>query len=195
MNFKDKYLLGQCSINHIDDCAAEWHSKEHTDGGLMEYLGLTEPEYEEWLRSGNSNLFEQLLDNQRRQQHFRIYQLDFDEGQTTIPFAFCGIDSLHKAGYEQPPAANYRLICEHMIVCPNTSSNSEVLEQIFKTYNNQLPEDYHGRSLSPSDIVELYSEKERIYFYRDTDKFVPVRFSPFLTKPLVKNEFFTLDKN
>lgn len=187
MNFKNKYLFGQCSLNHIDDCAAEWQSREDTNDSLMEYLGLAKSEYEEWLRTGTSSVLEQLLDSQRRQRSFRIYQLDFDDGQTTIPFAFCGIDALHKAGYEQPPASNYRLVYEHNIVSPKTCSNLEVLEQIFNTYNNQLPNDYHGRSLSASDIIELHNETERMYFYCDTNQFVPVRFSPFLAKPLMKD--------
>ena len=113
---------------------------------------------------------------------FRIYQLLFDEGRETIPFAFKGIQDLHKAGYEQPPASDYRLVCDSELACPEEWKDMEILEQISAHYGNQVPEGYRGRPLASSDVVELDDGTGRRYFYIDGRTFKPVRFSPFLVK-------------
>ena len=113
---------------------------------------------------------------------FRIYQLLFDEGRETIPFAFKGIQDLHKAGYEQPPASDYRLVCDSELACPEEWKDMEILEQISVHYGNHVPEGYKGRPLASSDVVELDDETGRRYFYIDGRTFEPVRFSPFLAK-------------
>ena len=115
---------------------------------------------------------------------FRIYQLLFDEGRETIPFAFKGIQDLHKAGYEQPPASDYRLVCDSELACPEEWKDMEILEQISAHYGNHVPEGYKGRPLASSDVVELDDETGRRYFYIDGRTFEPVRFSPFLVKPM-----------
>lgn len=115
---------------------------------------------------------------------FRIYQLLFDEGRETIPFAFKGIQDLHKAGYKQPPASDYRLVCDSELACPEEWKDMEILEQISAHYGNHVPEGYKGRPLASSDVVELDDETGRRYFYIDGRTFEPVRFSPFLAKPM-----------
>lgn len=35
-----------------------------------------------------------------------------------------------------------------------------------------------GRPISPSDVIELYDEEKRDYYYVDSPQFVPVRFFP-----------------
>ena len=119
---------------------------------------------------------------QRRFWRFRVYQVDFGEKNVTIPYAFRGIAALHKAGYEQPPAADYRLVHDGGVFCPKKWSETEVLEQVYSRYREQPPDDFAGRPLSPSDVVELYDEESRSYFYCDKNEFVPVRFSPFFCK-------------
>lgn len=123
-----------------------------------------------------------LLDFPHRRYRFRIYQLCFDAGQETIPFAFKGIRDLHKAGYEQPPASEYRLVCDSELACPEEWKDTEILEQISAHYGNQVPEGYKGRPLASSDVVELDDGTGRRYFYIDGRTFEPVRFSPFLVK-------------
>ena len=59
-----------------------------------------------------------------------------------------------------------------------------MLERIFALCNDHFPVGYEGRSLSPSDVVELYDDNSRRYFYCDTRGFVPVSFSPLLAKPI-----------
>lgn len=183
MNFKQQYLCGCCGIDHIDDCIGEWHAAPENGVGLTEYLGLTEQEYGVFLRNNPADAFETLLNSQRRQQHFRIYQIDM-ELVKTVPYAFVSVEKLHELGYEQPRASDYRLMHDNVMFCPNEQRESEILERIFSRFNECHPADYRGRSLSVSDVVELYDGGERRYFYRDSTRFTPIGFSPMLAKPL-----------
>ena len=126
------------------------------------------------------------MEAQRRRQRYRVYQLILS-GAKTIPFAFRGIDHLHKAGYQQPPAADYQLVYDGEICCPQVQEETVVLERIFCLCNDNFPAGYAGRSLSPSDVVELYDKGGRRYFYCDTDGFAPVQFSPLLAKQVPKS--------
>lgn len=119
----------------------------------------------------------------QKTQRFRFYQLDFGERQEPIPFAFKGMEALHKAGYEQPPAAEYRMVFEGEKSCPAEWSDGEFLQYLQRYYCDDVPEDFPGRPLAPSDVVELYDNEGRRYYYADTKSFVAVRFSPFLAKP------------
>lgn len=181
MNFKQMYLSGRCSWEAIDEWVKQWHSEKETMCQLAEFLGLTKDEYEVFCRDGSDSLRCQ-LDSQRRCWNFRIYQLEFSAEQKTIPFAFKGIQALFKAGYEQPPAAAYRLVWDGRIFCPADQTEPAVMEQINNQFNDNLPNEYSGRSLSSSDILELYDENSRRYYYVDCSQYVQVCFSPFLAK-------------
>lgn len=183
MNFKERFLAGECGIDDIRGYIERRHTVSGDDVGLAEYLGLTETEYETYASEGAAVL-QRLLLPKRKEQKFRIYQLDFGENLQAKTFAFEGIEALHKAGYEQPPAAEYRLIHDGTLFCAVEMDDNAVMEQIFCRYNDNLPENYHGRSVSPSDVIELYGDGKRIYFYCDRACFVPVRFSPVLAKPM-----------
>lgn len=65
---------------------------------------------------------------------------------------------------------------------------TERLQYLKAYYQSLVPQDYRGRLLAPSDIVELYGKEGRRYFYVGAKDFEPVRFSPFLAKPLPQNE-------
>ena len=123
--------------------------------------------------------------NQRRQQAFRIYQLRLDEEQPTVPFAFGGIKELHQAGFEQPPADKYNRVYDGELFCTDDEDEQHCLNRIFEQYNEELPEGYPGRSIAPSDVIELYDDSTRRYYYCDRDTFCPVKFSPMLAKPLM----------
>ena len=182
-SFKASYLFGKCSFEAIGSYIADWQTDQKKGISLQEYLGLAKAEYELYTRNEASEL-ECLLNSQRHCWKFRIYQLDFDGEQKTIPFAFMGIEALYKANYTQPPAVEYRLMCEDTLICPADMLEEQVLDYIFSRYSGKLPEHYHGRSLAPSDVVELYDQGKRSYFYRDKGNFVPVNFSPFFAKPM-----------
>ena len=125
---------------------------------------------------------------QRRRQEFRIYQLDLSAGQV-IPFAFQGIKAMFDAGHQQPPAKAYRLVCSGALTVPASQEEDDTLRQIAQRYNDDFPPGYTGRSVAPSDVLELYDEQSRKYFYTDRDgKFVPVRFSPALVQNRVSDQ-------
>lgn len=181
MPFKEKYLLGLCDFDYLFDCIEAWHNSKLSGMGLARYLGLTDSEYGT-LCSKSEDVFRKLMDVQRRSQRFRIYQLDFGPEQKSIPFAFQGIEALKEAGYDQPPAAMYRQIWDYEIMCPTAWQEEQVLRHIGKHYSDRMPEEYMGRPLAPSDVVELYDGESRRYYYVDTQGFILVRFAPFLAK-------------
>lgn len=180
--FKQDYLSGLCVLKDINRYEELWKNVQESEISLPEYLGLSEQEYQVWQEDRTGGQLEKLLTAQRRRQQFRIYQLEFDDQNAYIPFAFKGIDELHKAGYEQPPAASYCLACESEVICPAEREETEVLSQIFHGFSHWQREGYEGRVPAPSDVIELYDKEGRKYFYCDTKGFVPVRFSPFFAK-------------
>lgn len=184
MNFKQRFIYGLCTFDTIDDEIEAWHESAEHSGTLEEHLGFTAEEYSAFLQ-GDMDAFEQYLHSLQRKQDFRIYQLDFSDGKTK-KFAFEGLKGLRKAGYEQPPASEYCLVFEGVMPCGIDDSDEVCLKLIFDQYNDKLPENYSGRSLAPSDVVELHDEGGRRYFYRDKDAFCPVKFSPMLAKKMKK---------
>ena len=183
MNFKERFISGLCDMNELDEAVEKWHTSPEIKEPLYDYLGLTDDEVNAWLKSGSEETLKNMLLEQQKRQRFRIYQLDIANGKT-ISFAFRGINDMRNAGYEQPPAAEYRLIYDGEYLCNSIISNEEVLQQIFEKYNDNVPADYTGRSVSPSDIVELYDEGKRLYFYCNLSDFVAVKFSPLLAKQM-----------
>ena len=79
--------------------AQAWENSPEQGNDLRSYLGLDETEYAAF-RAGADALGKALLP-QRRQQQFRIYQMDFSAGQV-IPFAFQGIKAMLEARYRRP---------------------------------------------------------------------------------------------
>lgn len=124
---------------------------------------------------------QEIPEDMRREQLFRIYQLDISQGRV-IPFAFGGMHLLQKAGYEQPPAAEYRLVHDGSLSYTEGESVHTRLMRLVERYKDDLPEGYHGRNLAPSDVIELYDDEQRKYYYRDEKGFWPVQFSPMLAR-------------
>lgn len=179
MNFRQRFMYGLCDFDAIDDDIEDWHESTECDCELHEYLGLSDDEYSCFVR--NSDEFESRLLSQRQEQGFRIYQLDVSLLKT-IPFAFSGMEELQKAGHEYPPAAEYRLVHEGTLLCDENEDDTQRLTRIAKRFGDVLPKDYTGRSVAPSDVLELYDKTGRRYFYRDIGRFCPVKFSPMLAK-------------
>ena len=50
-------------------------------------------------------------------------------------------------------------------VAQRGQNDMEVLGRLFLDFNEHLPEDYRGRPLAPSDVVELDCQGKRTYFY------------------------------
>lgn len=183
MNFKEMYLNGMCPFGYIDSCADQWRSRPDIGVSAEDFLGLTHEEYQMYLQALPGASLKECLDAQRRTQKFRVYQLDF-KGVETYPFAYRGIEDMREAGYEQPPAERYQLVYDGELTYPKTWSETDVLRRIYELYNDDLPEDFHGHSLSKSDIVELYDGDNRDFFYSDDSRFTPVRFDAERAKPM-----------
>jgi len=113
MTFKEQYLNGLCGLEMLEACTEKWHAMKVDSISLRDYLGLTEQEYDAYLQTDPGVSFQKLLDSQRKTQRFRVYQLELEHGETRA-FAFGGIDALHKAGFQQPPAAEYTLVYDGM---------------------------------------------------------------------------------
>lgn len=179
MNFKDKFIHGLCDFNTIEDEITSWHEATEHSQTLIEYLGFTTEEYERFMNSDDET-FEMYLLSLQKKQKYRIYQLDFSDGKTK-EFAFSGIKELHKAGYTQPPATQYALVWENVLLCSKDDDDTDCLDCLYYRFNDNLPKGYIGRSMSPSDVIELYDENDRRYYYCDTTSgFCPVKFSPML---------------
>ncbi len=123
-------------------------------------------------------------------QRFRLYQLAVDEAQHPIPFAFRDSRALHKAGFEQPPAALYRLVWDASLPREEAQTDTEFLQNVRRRCQNGLPPDQAGRPMAASDVIELYDLGCRRYFYTEPNSFIEVRFSPFLAKKIKNKECF-----
>ena len=117
VNFKERYLSGECTLDDMDEDIARWHEGQDDGVDLCEYLGFTHDEYNALLQVDLTYKFEDLMETQRRRQRYRVYQLILS-GTKAVPFAFRGVDQLRKAGYQQPPAADYQLVYDGEICCP-----------------------------------------------------------------------------
>lgn len=181
IDFRTQFIRGLCTFNTISEEIAAWHECRNGSKPPHVHLGLSEQEYACFLRDGDAALEQHLL-SQRTQQRFRIYQPDVSEGKAA-DFAFGGIRALQKAGYEQPPASEYALVYDGILNCDVQDGVIWRLTLIAKRYSGEMPNDYHGRSVSPSTVIEFYDDSGRRYFYCDgNDQFLPVKFSPKLAK-------------
>ena len=184
MNFKKRFIYGLCDFDTLEDEIAAWHDSSEKEGTLEVFLGFTAEEFSAYGQADDENFKSDLL-TQRREQPFRIYQLDLTNGEPKS-YAFCGIEALRKAGYEQPPAKDYALVYQGTQFCHTSDSSKVCLELIFQRFNEQVPEGYGGRNVAPSDVIELYDENDRRYYYCDKERFYEVKFSPLLAKKQMK---------
>ena len=183
MNFKEMYLNGMCPYDYIDSCADQWRNSTDIRVSAAVFLGLTHEEYQMYLQTVPGASLKECLDQQRHIQKFRVYQLD-TMGIEIYPFAFRNLETMHKAGYEQPPAGSYQLVCDGELIHPREMDENAVLDRIYERCNDCLPEGYHGHSLSMSDVVALYAGDAQRFFYCDEIGFVPVEFDAAAAKPM-----------
>ena len=178
--FKEQFLAGTCSIEQLQEFTQEWTNIPEPKISLDLYLGLSERESAA-LQKGSAVLWA-LLEREKKNWRFRIYQLDLSTGQV-VPFAFKGIKALNEAAYTQPPAGAYSLVCDGEINAFEGEGDDIILRRIADRYSDDLPAGYCGRSVAPSDVLELYDEESRRYFYVEQDRTFPaVRFSPAAIK-------------
>lgn len=184
MKFKESFIYGLCEFDKIYDDIEKWHSSTDNQEPLHEYLGFDSKEFAAFGQADDDTFISDLL-TQRCEQGYRIYQLDFTDGKPK-PYAFEDIKALHEAGYEQPPATDYALIHEGVQFCFVDDTITVCLNLIVDRFKDNLPKGFGGRHIAPSDIIELYNERGRRYFYRNKTGFSEVNFSPLLAKKRMK---------
>ena len=104
----------------------------------------------------------------------RIFQIDVKRDAEGV--AFCGLVTLKKrTGRSEPDGSCYDPVYEGEVDACD-------LEDVYDIFNCDLPEDYEGRSMSVSDVVEVAesgdSDVEPGFYYCDTIGFEEVKFDP-----------------
>ena len=108
-----------------------------------------------------------VIDEMRKTKKIRIYQVDLERDEHHI--AFMQYDFIQKKGFAEPPASIYNMVFDGGIGTDN-------LEKIFSIFNVNHPTGYQGRSLSMSDVVELYDDESSEFYYCDSFGYEPVSF-------------------
>ena len=131
-------------------------------------LGQTQDDYlpSELEKYKEAAGYEESLDTSRvevqeepaQEDTFSIYQLK--GGDETLDYRFEPLDSIHRNGLSVDPA-NYEMV----YTAPLTERDS--LESIYTRFNVDRPADFHGHSLSVSDIVVLHQDGQDTAHYCD----------------------------
>jgi|GEM_PF-1448514 len=103
----------------------------------------------------------------------RIYQLKLGETKGASAFVSAGLDI--KSTQPTAPASLYELVYDGGLF-------TDSLEDIFTAFNINHPEGYCGRSLSVSDIVELYDAGEKKFYRCNVCGFEEISFDPVQMK-------------
>ena len=109
---------------------------------------------------------------------FKLYQIDVDHDDVSI--CFMNLKQIQKiTGQEQVPSQYYMLSYEGNGAYKN-------LEEIYMQFNVQHPDDFRGRSMSVSDVVEVVSSDsiEKGFYFCDSYGFQKIEFIPEKTHPL-----------
>ena len=103
----------------------------------------------------------------------RIYQINPGrECIHNIPVMFMDLEYI-KSKFGTLPAHLYDLVFD-------VDVGTEFPEEIFRIFNVDFPEGYTGRSLSVSDVIELYDETESNFLFCDSYGFKLVTFDSSL---------------
>ncbi len=97
--------------------------------------------------------------------YYEIYQLKRDLPNRR-DLSFISFDELTGSG-EKLDRSNYDLVYTH-------SFNGETLDDIYRIYNIDHPDDFKGHSLSVSDVVVIHDSGESRAYYVDSAGFVNV---------------------
>lgn len=131
-------------------------------------LGQTQDDYlpSEVEKFKEASRYEAALDTSRaevreepaQEDRFSIYQLK--GGDETLDYRFEPLDAIRRNGLSVDPA-NYELV----YTAPLTERDN--LESIYTRFNIDRPADFHGHSLSVSDIVVLHQDGKDTAHYCD----------------------------
>ncbi len=88
--------------------------------------------------------------------NYKLFQVKDD---LTLEFGFKGLDFLQTIGLELN-LNNYDLVYESVV----GTNEDYTLEALFSKFNLEHPNDFYGRSMSVSDIVQIEDD----YYYCDS---------------------------
>ena len=108
----------------------------------------------------------------------RIYQIDLDRDESGVAFESYGSLS-RRQGSPDIDASLYDKVFAGEVEAGD-------IEDIYRIFNTEKPEDYKGRSLSVSDVVEIVKSDDIKpgFYYCDSIGFKPVPFEAELTQEL-----------
>lgn len=111
--------------------------------------------------------------------YIKVYQINLGRDENSI--AFSSLDSIMH-NQDEIPSEIYDCVFEGEVNCTD-------LEEIYRMFNIDQPEGYKGRSLSVSDVIEVFptegEDKSAIkegFYYCDSIGFKEVSFNAFLTE-------------
>jgi hypothetical protein len=117
--------------------------------------------------------------------HYRIYQAE--------PDSDCLFKDLDEIGALRP--CDYVMVYENEFISDSANEQTDisVLCKLFEVFNANHPEDYLARSISPSDVIELYSgendEACERYYYVNKIGYVKVEFDGKKAEWPAKSEY------
>lgn len=119
------------------------------------------------------NIFEKLATNKNFYEYedvaplkaTRVWQLS---NTANIDLRFVSYDEMIKK-HGEPNINDYECVFDGDL-------NTNELEEIYQICSFDVPKEYKGHSLSMSDVVELYLENEREFFYVDKYGFKAIEF-------------------
>jgi len=97
----------------------------------------------------------------------RVYQIE----PLAKEYIYKDYGSVVSRGLSAPPSEVYRLVYDGCV-------GTDVLEEIFIIFNSHHPQGYKSRSLSVSDIVEIYDDNSSCFYYCDGFGYAEIPFKP-----------------
>ncbi len=90
----------------------------------------------------------------------------------------------HQKGQHLSAEERHDMIYDGTIPCRTEEDAHQRLLRIALRYADVLPQGYHSRNVAPSDVIELYDDATRKFYYRDESSFWPVQFTASLAKQM-----------
>ncbi len=119
--------------------------------------------------------------------NFSIYQLKPDPDYVMTRDEFIFMNSMFwKSKDKNVDLEEFRKVYSGVIESDETEATPDLLEKLYAKFNFERQEDYHTRSVSVSDVIELRSESRNGFWFVDSVGF---------TKLIENGSKFDFEKN
>lgn len=184
------------AINITDDGIIEYYGNKAgyiKDGQAVVDTMFKREDIEDYLREQNGfpviwkdGIYDLILAGSPEQavncKMCRIHQL---KPESDVRMRFISYSQLKSKGFGEPDVVNYQVVYDGDIGTNN-------LDEIYAKCNEaEMPDGYHGHSLSISDLIELYDENGRDFYYVDHTGFVNLGKNPPEVRQTEKREKVT----